>query len=404
MSGVAELTRTILARRGALVDGDGDNFDVILEPELARRLERPEWLSLDAAAQPSDASAGREWLGFGTDLFRRIGELVDARFAEIALAEETFRMEKIRGGLRDLIVLNNAVFDESAPELRRVSWLIVWSRHAAISDDRREGLLALWINESNLACDILPADREEWLRAMGVWAEGLGAVSGGEAAPSAPGMALIGGAVETPASGGPPALEPLPAATVLAAAATAAGTVARAAQADYLALSTRRLERDARRVHEYYGSLAAEAGRRATRLESSGRMTPDEREKLKRKIAAIELERQAKIDDLRAHYALRIEVEPIALLRVRAVAPVFPLLLKRRKESRPFPLVFNPIFRRIEAMPCESCGHGDGGRWMCDERLHLLCERCFVACGVCGRRFCRACRATCPKNCGSGAA
>lgn len=377
--------RELLTRRGALVEHEGDeNLEIVLTPELARGLERPEWLSVHAGSRPPETGTEREWLGFGADLFRRLEDLLDARVCEIAWPDETFRMEKMHASVRDRLGFNNAVYDDAPPELCRASWLLVWARYAAISDDRREGMVSFWIDEANLSCGALPEDREEELRERAVWPDGLGAASG-------------------TSSAGPAWIERRPPEEVLAAASRTAASLSRVALGDHLDQSRRRLERDVRRVCEYYGALKAEADRRAARLDRAGKLPPEAKKKLAGKTGAIATERKAKIADLRAHYVLRIEVEPAAVIRVTATAPVFPLRLKRRKKSRPFPLLYNPLIHRLEHPACEACG-GDGsagaGLWICDDRLHILCDRCFAPCATCGGRYCRACRTVCPKGCG----
>lgn len=378
---LGKFAKELFTRRGALVDVMGDEtFEVVLSPESARALSRSEWLKISTTPQPPDDVFHGEWLGFGSDLFRRMEDLLGGRTCEINLPDEAFRTEKIRGGLRDRVAFSNAVYEDGPADIRRMSWLLLWTRYSAVSDDRREGMVSFWVDEANLSSGVLPAAAEESLRALAVWSGGLGS-----------------SVANDPAGAEPPAARPP--GEVLAAAQHTAVAYAREALGDCLDLSKRRLERDMKRVCEYYGQLTAETRRRALRLEASGKFGAQEKEKLAGKSKAIERERKSKIEDLRAHYAIEIAVHPAAVIRVTARAPVFPLVLKRRKESRRFPLVYNPFIRKLEPLPCEACRHGDAPYWMCDERLHILCDRCFAACALCGRRFCRACHAACPKGC-----
>ena len=114
------------------------------------------------------------------------------------------------------------------------------------------------------------------------------------------------------------------------------------------------------------------------------------------RIAAIEREYGAKLDDLRHNYALTVKVEWVQSLAV--IAPVYRhnLLIKRRKGERTLAVDWHIAARRMEPAPCDW-GESDGRtRIVCDEGLHLTPAEAQSPCQGCGRAFCRACH---PGNC-----
>jgi len=152
----------------------------------------------------------------------------------------------------------------------------------------------------------------------------------------------------------------------------------------------RRLNRDIKRVYEYYETLKIEA---KTAAEKKGEGI----DKLSNKIEAIELERKGKIYDLISKYTLNIQSMPICAIRIEIQSPVFWINIKRRLSSRQFPLTYNLLIKQFDALPCESCYTPHTPYYICDDRLHIICSNCFSACPSCGKQYCRACSHTCPR-------
>ena len=163
----------------------------------------------------------------------------------------------------------------------------------------------------------------------------------------------------------------------------------------------KRLNRDIKRVFEYYETIKIETQKA---MEKKVRPGEQSAAKQREKVDAIETEKRWKIQDLISKYALNVRIEPVAAIVVATQSPVYWLEIKRRLSSRPFPLTYNPLLRRWDPLPCESCFYPRGGYSICDDQLHIVCSACFKKCPQCGKPFCSAChKRGCPR-CSRGAA
>ncbi|KJU87127.1 hypothetical protein MBAV_000678 [Candidatus Magnetobacterium bavaricum] len=119
------------------------------------------------------------------------------------------------------------------------------------------------------------------------------------------------------------------------------------------------------------------------------------------KIKAIKTELKWKTQDLVTNFALNIKTELLSATRIAVPTYVFKISIKRRKSVREFPLTYNQILRRIDALPCEHCFLPERPYFVCDDRLHIVCKHCYFECTKCQRHYCSACYPDgCPK-CGS---
>ena len=152
------------------------------------------------------------------------------------------------------------------------------------------------------------------------------------------------------------------------------------------------MNRDIRRGRDYYQTMMHEQ----RQLLEKKAAVPEEKERAAGKIDAIERELKGKIQDLIGKFSIDLGIEPISLIRIEAMSPIFWLSVKRRKETRPFPLTFNPILKSFDPLPCEACFYPRKGYYVCDDRLHIVCRECFTPCPRCDKIYCGACH---PKGC-----
>ena len=134
---------------------------------------------------------------------------------------------------------------------------------------------------------------------------------------------------------------------------------------------------------------------------AAGAKAESDRQRERSRIAAIEREYRAKLDDLRHNYALRVTVDWIQTLEAFAPVERLAVLVRRRKGERLIYLDWHPFARRAEPPVCDW-GQGSGvTRLVCDERLHLTQPAGQDPCPGCAKSFCRACDpAACPR-CGA---
>ena len=369
MRNLPEVIAEILEFRGAVVEKSGnDGLDVIASPELTNILGVPEYhrLSFTGGNGAKDTLPA----SYDSDYFRCLERLFTdvGRRASVTLAAPAVRPERIAETLADRLPLTNATFRLERIEVMPVSYFLVYFRYTALSDDRHDGMFSVLVNPLNASIALLEDALEGLIARIG---------------PPAPDEELSAAEVMK----------------IIGLAHRAAQGMVRDRLTDFIRSAERRLNRDVKRVYEYYETLKEEIDRRIRKKMAPGEGSQDspetanleEIEPLRRKQEAVTAEREWKIRDLIAKYALVIQNNPLCVLRIQATVPVFFIALKRRLSSRPFQLTYNPLLKRVDALPCESCAHPSyGGAYtICDDNLHIICNRCMTA--TSGRPVCPVC-------------
>jgi hypothetical protein len=113
------------------------------------------------------------------------------------------------------------------------------------------------------------------------------------------------------------------------------------------------------------------------------------------RVAAIEREYAAKLDDLRHNYALRVTVDWVQGLTLFVPVHRYEVVIKRRKGERIVRIDWHSAVRLIELPPCDWGLGLERARLVCDERLHLTEPGGQAPCGSCGRPWCRGCHSAC---------
>lgn len=369
MRDLPEFITAVLASRGAMVEKTKEEcLDVIAPAKLVNLLGVPEYHRLSFAGE----NEGKNSLSasYDSDYFRSLERLfADAgRRSTVVLETPALRPERIAETLADHLPLVNAAFRLEGTEQRTISYFLIYFRFTALSDDRRDGMFSVLVNPLNASTAFLK--------------EGLEDLSG--------------------------RIRPLAAEEEIAAAEMrkilgwghkAGAGMVREMLADFVRSAERRLNRDVKRVCEYYGTLKEEIDRRARKKAARGEgadipaedVVAEELESLRRKREAVEAEREWKIRDLIAKYALGIKLDPLCIIRIQATAPVFLITIKRRLASRPFSVTYNPLLKRIDALPCEFCFRPAGAYTICDDKLHIVCGGCMASASLSGRSHCPVC-------------
>jgi len=167
----------------------------------------------------------------------------------------------------------------------------------------------------------------------------------------------------------------------------------------FLRAMRRRLDRDCGRVHEYHADLRRSAlSAQATLQSARGEKAEAERTREGMRVAAIEREYAAKLDDLRYNYALRVKVDWVQGLTPSAPVHRYEVLIRRRKGLG---IVTIDWVHAVWMMEPPVCDWGLGlerARLVCDDRLHLTDLAGQAPCPSCGKTWCRACRGpACPR-------
>lgn len=361
----------LLTAEGALVEPiEPEGLDVLASPSVQAALGVAEMCRLGfGTALPPEAQR----VGLESDWLSRFARLLGerGRWARRILRPELRVPADPERLLSHELVLDNATFRLLRVTPAWTRYLILDFHYAAVSDDKRDGVLRLGVNQATGA---LP---DAVLEAVAPWLEG-DAVD-----PDAPDVAEL-----------PPTWHRQ---RVLDLVACALPARLDTALAPFVKGLQRRLGREQDRLYDYHDDLYREASRRAAGLAETDPVRL--REALR--IAAIAREYQAKLDDLARQYAMRVTVAWTQTLVLEMPVQRFEVQIRRRKAERTIRLDWNPLARRLEPPVCEFSFSTERPRLACDDAVHLVTAAGLAPCISCGKPFCRAChKGTCPK-CGA---
>jgi len=373
-----EFAKDLLNHHDALIEERGeDQLEMMLPEALASSLGLPEHgrLSFASTAQQT-LNDGVEVIpaSYDSNTFKIFSDLLGegGRSALAAISPPSVNIVKLKGKVADRIVFNNAVFQVTGHELAEISYLVIYAKYTAVSDEKKEGIIVLGINTQNLSTCRLTREATRSLE---------------ELLKSIPERIVENDREDAEKSG-----EGISRDVLLRAAHRGLCAMTKDVLHDFIHSLERRLNRDVSRVHDYYHALMDEAKRLIEKKKVKDGEDPDKlKEQIKDKVKAIENELRLKVNDLVTKYAMNVRIEPLSFIRIQSKVPLFWLEIKRRKGSRRFPLAYHPILHTLESLPCEACYHPIKPYSICDDRLHIVCSRCFKHCPHCGKHDCKRC-------------
>ena len=374
MSELQAFVAELLERRGAAIEPLGpDRLEVLAPTALQRELGWPELAHLNFGAERAEGTIA---IALEGDWLERFGALVAeaGRWSERALRPVASVPPP---GDPELVIeraldLPNAVWRLQGISAIWTRCLMLTFRYTAVSDEKREGLILLGLNLATGAVvnDILARLRPAL--AQPEWH-----VPDADARREAP----PGWSEAKLANRLHPLLE----------------TLVRESVEPFLRAMRRRLERDRNRVHAYHDGLRrASLQRLAALARAEGERAVADRRRETLRVEAIEREYRVKLDDLRRNYALRVTVEWVQALDLYLPVQRFDVLIRRRKGERLIKLDWHPLVKAAEPPVCEAGLGRDRVRLVCD-KLHLTDLAGQAPCASCGKPFCRACFAACPR-------
>jgi hypothetical protein len=160
------------------------------------------------------------------------------------------------------------------------------------------------------------------------------------------------------------------AASYSVAAAAARRRVASLASA-FLARMDSRLERDRKRLSDYYNALRREAKKKQQR--SRAAIEPEQAETADR---AVTLELRRKLGELQERYAIDATLRPLAVIAVELPALAVQLDVQRKQARREHTAYWNPLTKAFDPLPCSACGRGAYSLAFTNDRVEALCARC----------------------------
>ena len=146
------------------------------------------------------------------------------------------------------------------------------------------------------------------------------------------------------------------------------------AAADFIRRIEQRLERDRKRLQDYYRALSREA----TSKTRKG-ITPPTAEEIAAKKKAVDLELRRKLGELAERYALRAELRPLILLRVLIPALAVPLLVQRKQATREYTVYWNSLLKKFEPLRCIGCCRPTSVVHFANDTVDPYCPTCFAA-------------------------
>jgi hypothetical protein len=375
MGALREFVADLLDSQGAAIEPvEPDGLDVLAPEPLRAAMGWPELarLGFGAQLQPGAMPVGLEgdWLDrFGTLLGDR-GRFAERQFVLPAPVAPPGDPERRLDGALDL---RNAIWRLRDAKPAWTRCLLLAFRYTAISDERREGLIWLGFNTGTGA--VLDDDMVERLRRLLAGDMEWWAPDPSVRAEAGPGCDASMLAERTRAW-----LDHL----------------VRRDLDPFLRAMRRRLERDCARVHEYHDDLRRSALTKLAGLQSAtGDKAEADRKRESMRVAAIEREYAAKLDDLRHNFALRVTVEWVQGLILFAPVHRYEVLIKRRKGERIVAIDWHPAVRMMESPLCDWGLGLERARLVCDDHLHLTDLAGQAPCPSCGKARCRACHAAC---------
>jgi hypothetical protein len=360
----------LLRHEDALVEPiEPEGLEVLAPPDVQKALGMGELSRLGfGTTMPS----GAQRVGMEGDWLDRFARLLGfrGRWSRRVLTAETKAPNDPERVLGHELVLDNATYRLQSVTPAWTRYLLLDFRASAVSDDKRDFISRISVN---LATGALP---DTVIMALGPF------LDRSEADPVVPEEAdlppmwdrprvvdLVGRAL-------PPRLN--------------------VALDPFVKGLRRRLSRDQDRLHRYHNDLHHEAMHRAIGLPKGD----PKRTREEQRADAIAREYRAKLDDLARQYATRVTVEWVQTLELVMPVHRFAIQIRRRKADRMIALDWNPLARRLESPVCEATAGMERPRLVCDDALHLVVPAGLAPCAGCGRVFCRACHAVCPK-CGA---
>ncbi len=132
-----------------------------------------------------------------------------------------------------------------------------------------------------------------------------------------------------------------------------------------------RLQRDKKRLREYYSALLRESHQKKTR----GRTQPDP-EKLAARERAVKLELRRKNNELDDRYAIDLTLNPIVLTRMEIPALAVELSVQRKRAQKNHTVYWNPLLKQLEPIRCSGCGRGTFSVAFTNDDVAPLCAKC----------------------------
>jgi hypothetical protein len=144
------------------------------------------------------------------------------------------------------------------------------------------------------------------------------------------------------------------------------------ASTEFVRRIEQRLERDRKRLQDYYRALSSEADG-SKRRSAAAAPSPEEIAAKKR---AVDLELRRKMAEINENYALRAVLRPVVVARVRLPVLVVPVVIQRKQAVREYRLYWNSLLKKFEPLSCSRCRRATFSGTFTNETVDLFCTAC----------------------------
>jgi hypothetical protein len=357
-----EFAAAVLVTRGALADTDRSGVHVIAPPDLAARLGINEYQHL--VFEPEPGTVGRPEtlrVDYDSPFVEALGGALDpaSRLAFVEAPVPPLKRIDPSQELERGVTIRNGVMRVRECTSVTTMYLCFVFEYEALADERRAGLMELWINPD--------------ARSVADWPGLLETATPGD-------YLLVSELTEA-----------LQAASTLAS--RVAGVMAHQYLKDLLESLHRRRTGDLRRLREYFDGIYQGIGRKAQRATRSEARVSE--------MTRVEATLDAyltRVGDVLDRYRVQVRVCPLLVVGCLFSAYRLRVELLRRRTKTEATFSWNARDRAIEARCCDGCARPIHVADLCDDRAHWLCSACLAPCPTCGRLFCRACHPRCPRS------
>lgn len=363
-----EILTSILSHYGMVFCEAEENAREYLAPEdLTQALHIPDYGKLSFGYETSQEKTIAAF--YDSEFFKTLAQFLSdkGKIAQAVYPSAAANTAKLSQIISQTIGFSNAAFHLNKEETKTMDYFLIFFKYLALCDDQQEGFLPVLANTVNPSISFLPKNMID-----PIWENLHEAYE----RPFVPETNMI---------------------RRLISACGLAQTAARDQVKEFQKGIEKRLNRDVKRVYEYYEALQAETKKLLEKQEKNPE-NGQHREKLLNKLEAIKAEQAWKLQDVVSKYALNISVQPVAVVRIETLSTLFWIEIKRRANSRSLALTWNPLLKQLDPLCCEGCFFSGGNYSVCDDRLHILCERCSKSCLQCGKKYCGVCcKNVCPR-------
>ncbi len=362
-----EIISDFMSYYGCIVSSaEHDTLEYLAPKNLTEVLDIPEFgkIAFTRHSLPEQAI----YASYDSDLTRLMREFISQKgvVCQAAYPAGQINVDKCLNQLSRTVSFSNATFRVRDQQTRDVIYDLVFFKYTAVSDDQQEGLIAILHNTLNGCMSIVSKDAlPELFDQMSENRQ----------------ISLRGEDIEKS----------------IRMARCAADITVRKKTEDFVKSLEKRLNRDIQRISGYYAQLTQETQKMLMKAQAQTDAKKDQIQRLRGKQDAIAHEMKWKIQDMKSKYTLDVTIDPVVLIRVTAMCPVFWIDIRRRMETRLLALAYNPLLKHLDSIFCEACFNPHGERFVCDTRLHIICPECLTVCPVCARKYCKACFSKCPK-------